>query len=219
MIRCLAVHGWAFGPSVFDLMVEELGKHEPTWEWEFVDLGFWGKGNTPEGNFDLAVGHSFGLMWLLEQDAVSFDRLVSLAGFSRFVGNRTFRAGVHRRLVAQMQRELLTCPAKLVERFWDECGRSGMVFNCKCENPDRERLNWGLEALKSYDRREQWDDLALPASRRLVVAATEDPIVSPALTNACFGGGSIEWVESNSHLLPMAKPVQCASLIRNLMSK
>lgn len=218
MIRCLWVHGWAFGPSVFDLMVKELEKRESAWRWEFVDFGFWGEGRIPSGHFDLAVGHSLGLNWLLDQDAVTFDRIVSLAGFTRFTGDRTFRAGVHRRLVTRMQQDLLVCPAKLVDRFWEECGHSEIDFRWKLGNPDRERLNWGLEALKDWDRREQWGDLAVPVCRRLVVAATSDPIVSSELSAACFGGESIEWVESHSHLLPLAQPIQCASLIQNLMS-
>ena len=77
------VHGWGFHAGIWADFVGHLDGAEVT----LVDLGFVAGG--PKGETDwpsdaIAVGHSLGLLWLLEAGEGRFRALVSVQGFDCF---------------------------------------------------------------------------------------------------------------------------------------
>ena len=82
-MRFVLVHGWGFHAGIFADFVSHLQGAEVT----LVDLGFVSGG--PKGASDwpedaIAVGHSLGLLWLLERGQSRFRALVSVQGFDCF---------------------------------------------------------------------------------------------------------------------------------------
>lgn len=213
----LLVHGWALTSAIWQPLARRLEARNPDYRFQRMDFGYFGPQERVAGHFEIAVGHSLGLLWLLEQTHITFDKIVSLAGFTRFYRDRQFKCGVPSRLLTKMQADLQADMPSLIQKFLQECGGPLGSWQVDLENSNFDRLNRGLYALKSWDRREQWNDLAVPATRRLVIAARSDPVVSAELTSACFSECSIHWLESDSHLLPLAEPDKCASLIQKLI--
>ena len=85
-MKALFVHGWGCGPEIWNPLVQCLSQSPDNRlsETTCLNLGFFGPSEIPAGHFDLAVGHSFGFLWLLEQQQLTFDRIVSINGFTRF---------------------------------------------------------------------------------------------------------------------------------------
>lgn len=224
-MRLLCVHGWACAPSVWQPMLERLTElmEGQTIQLTTVDLGFYSSESLEDlGQFDLAIGHSFGLLWLLESQLVRFDRLIAINGFTRFSAAEDFQCGWPHRIIQRMQRQLGRDPHQVVSDFlrkaWPSTDAETSDVNNDSTKPihfggtlDVERLNWALEALLNRDGREQWRAFEGP---KRAIAATKDPIVTVEHTNACFAGSDLQWLKSDCHLLPLKFPEICAALVR-----
>ena len=216
-MRILCVHGWAFGPAMWQAMNGRLVglMDDDALEIECADLGFYGESHLPSGHFDLAIGHSFGLLWLLDSGLAKFDRLVAVNGFTRFAATEDFQCGWPHRIIQRMRKGLASSADAVIAEFLKNSGLDqDAVASVSGGQPDVERLDWALEALINNDGREQWDKFGGP---RRVIAATKDNIVTTEHTNQCFSGGDIQWLKSDCHCLPVKFPEICAALIRELM--
>src|ERR1700735_2932938 len=94
----LLVHGWGFDAGFWDPVQERLGV-DAVVAW---DLGFFGAPSRPplpEGRPVVAVGHSFGLLWLLHHRPVAWRALVSVNGFACFTRRKDFPEGMVPRLL------------------------------------------------------------------------------------------------------------------------
>ena len=192
----LLVHGWGFDASLWDGVRAEL----PV-EAQAIDLGFFGGATAIPDHVEVAVGHSLGALWLLTERPDLGDRLVLVNGFPRFTAAPNFPAGVPPRMVERMARRLAEAPAEVVDAFRARC-EAGPAPG----TPDRDRLAWGLELLRSGDGR-----TALPGRPLSIIAGAADPIVPSAMTTASFGAG-VHWLDGG-HLLPLTHPQAVAAAI------
>lgn len=217
-MKILCVHGWAFGPELWRPMIDRLTDLMIGLDLEVscADLGFYGQDCIPSGHFDLAIGHSFGMLWLLESRLVKADRLVSINGFTRFSAAEDFQCGWPHRIVQRMRKGLGANYPKVIREFLANSAATGWTdsIGLSPETADVERLDWALEALINSDGREQWSAFDGP---QRVIAATRDQIVTREHTQQCFPDGDIQWLKSECHCLPLKFPEICAALIRELV--
>jgi len=173
------------------------------------DLGFFGAASQPElppGRPVLAVGHSFGLLWLLHQSNPAFRGVVSINGFTCFARRDDFPAGIAPRLLQRMQARLATDAAGVVTDFRSLCGVATPLPGA----PAVESLSAGLEALRNGDERHAMVTAAL--------CGASDSLVSPAMSRACFPGDKIHWHEGG-HMLPLSAPGWCAGQLSRLLDR
>ncbi|MGI9517892.1 MAG: hypothetical protein ACR2NP_12645, partial [Pirellulaceae bacterium] len=105
-MKVICVGGWACDDWLWERHTGRLRALLPDTEVEVTCLPAWGNFVFKEAmHFDLAVGHSLGLMWLLDHDQVSFERLVSIAGFTRFVSGEDFPGSPDRAAATQDEDE------------------------------------------------------------------------------------------------------------------
>ncbi len=200
----LFVHGWGFDASVWD----ELRSHYPPEDTLAWDLGFFGSPNQPalpKGRPILAVGHSFGLLWLLHEPGLRCDALVSINGFSCFAQRPDF-PGIALRVLARMCARVTSDAAGVVKDFRALCG----VLAPLPGDPDAPKLTAGLVALQNWDKR--------PAEVMAALCGTSDGLVSQEMSRACFADEKIYWHEGG-HMLPLTAASWCAGHLRELADK
>ena len=190
------VHGWGFHAGIWADVVTHLGPVEVT----FVDLGFVsggpkGKNEWPQDS--IAIGHSLGLLWLLQQGR-SFKGVVSVQGFDCFCCH------VPQSRVAALKRGLERDAGATLQAFWRSCGAAGFALP---EALNVSRLDEGLDWLMHWDARPAKQQLDCPM---LALAARDDPIVPPAMTEAIWNDTHIEWSRDGGHVLPLRHPRWCA---------
>ena len=201
------VHGWGFGPGVWNAVRDAL----PDGESVAVDLGFYGPpslphipaGRPPAGRSVVAVGHSIGAMWLLHEQPFAWDGLVLVNGFPRFTEGDGFAPATPRRVLDRMIARFDAAPQAVTTDFLRRCG-------CEAPPPDGlepARLGEALRALRDWDAREA---LTGPA---LALAGARDPIVPPAMTEQALSGFDTAWHPEGGHLLPLTAPDWCAERI------
>ena len=194
-MRILCVHGWAFGPAMWQAMNGRLVglMDDDALEIECADLGFYGESHLPSGHFDLAIGHSFGLLWLLDSGLAKFDRLVAVNGFTRFAATEDFQCGWPHRIIQRMRKGLASSADTVIAEFLKNSGLDqDAVASVSGGQPDVERLDWALEALINNDGREHGTNSAgreeLSRRPRTTSSRPNIPInASPAVT---FSGSS-----------------------------
>jgi pimeloyl-[acyl-carrier protein] methyl ester esterase len=202
----LLVHGWGFDAAFWQPLRCALRDFDSV-AW---DLGFCGRPARPPlpaGRPVIAVGHSFGFLWLLHHRPVAWRALVSINGFPRFTRCPDFPVGVARRLLDRMLARLADEPRAVYDEFMARCGATvgGEVAL------DKAALAAGLAALTDWDGRPQGSTVAVD----LVLAGLNDPIAPPNLTEMAFAGRVVEW-QSGGHLLPRQAPDWCAGRLRRL---
>ncbi len=194
------VHGWGFHAGVWN----EIVRHLPGGSVSLVDLGFIAGGPPSAHDWPedaVAVGHSLGLLWLLEQER-PFRALVSIQGFDCFcchiAGSR----------VAAMREALARDAAATLAAFWRACGT---VAFAPAAALDVARLDQGLDWLMHWDARAKRARLTCPM---LALAARDDAIVPAAMTEAIWqeesAAPSVIWSERGGHALPLRHPEWCA---------
>jgi pimeloyl-[acyl-carrier protein] methyl ester esterase len=199
-MHLVLVHGWGFNAGFWRGVLNHLPGATTT----LVDLGFIGE--DPECTEDwpqdaVAVGHSLGVLWLLHQAATkgcSFGGLVSIQGFD------CFRCHVPRSRVAAMRRELKRDAGATLNTFWDACGTEAFAPK---EALNVDRLDQGLGWLMDWDARAAKKGLACPT---LALAARDDAVVPPAMSEAIWPDDMIHWSPDGGHVLPLRHPEWCA---------
>ncbi|MFZ2018426.1 MAG: hypothetical protein WAU90_07105 [Methyloceanibacter sp.] len=195
-MRFVLVHGWGFHAGIFADFISYLEGAEVT----LVDLGFVAGGPRAASQWPkdaIAVGHSLGLLWLLERGGGRFRALVSVQGFDCFCCH------VAPSRLAALKRGLERDPGETLQAFWRSCGASGFALP-KALNVAR--LDQGLDWLMNWDARKARQDLACPV---LALAARDDVIVPPSMSEAIWGEGII-WSPDGGHVLPLKHPDWCA---------
>jgi pimeloyl-[acyl-carrier protein] methyl ester esterase len=195
-MRFVLVHGWGFHAGIFADFIGHLQGAEVT----LVDLGFVAGG--PKGASEwpedaIAVGHSLGLLWLLERGRGRFRALVSVQGFDCFCCH------VAPSRLAALKRGLEREPGGTVQAFWRSCGASGFALP---EALNVARLDEGLDWLMTWDARNARRDLTCPV---LALASRDDVIVPPSMSEAIWGENII-WSLDGGHVLPLKHPRWCA---------
>ena len=191
------VHGWGFHAGIWADVIGHLQGAEIT----LVDLGFVSGG--PKGETDwpsgaIAVGHSLGLLWLLQHGGGRFRGLVSVQGFDCFCCH------IPPSRVAALKRGLEREPHGTLQAFWRSCGAAGFAL------PDAlnvARLDEGLDWLMHWDARKAKDELACPV---LALAARDDAIVPASMSEAIWQDVDIKWSQDGGHVLPLRHPRWCA---------
>jgi pimeloyl-[acyl-carrier protein] methyl ester esterase len=203
----LLVHGWGFDASFWAPMRAALDGIECV-AW---DLGFLGSPSYPALPSDrpvVAVGHSFGFLWLLRERPVVWQTLVAINGFPRFVAGDDFPQGVPPRVIDRMIGRFAETPEKVYADFLGRCG----VDHPRALGLDHKTLADGLNGLRHWDGRSR---IAALGPVDLALAGRADPIAPMSLTESGFAGTDIRWHESG-HLLPLQAPAWCAAQLRGL---
>lgn len=195
------VHGWGFGPGVWDATRAAL----PAGDSVAVDLGYFGPPAVPPppaGRPVVAVGHSFGALWLLHERPFAWDGFVAVNGFARFTEAEGYAPATPRRVIDRMIARFDAAPDAVLGEFRRRCG-------CTDDPPaaDAERLGAGLRALRD------WDARAAMGAPLLALAGRCDPIVPPAMSERAFAGHRLDWHAEGGHLLPVTDPTWCAGRI------
>ncbi|MBF0621760.1 MAG: hypothetical protein HQL54_07500 [Magnetococcales bacterium] len=224
-LHVLFVHGWGFGPGCWHALLDELTPSTQNNSTRF-NLGFSGPIRTsfPDDAPFIAVGHSLGFAWLLNELAQQPDRfhaqcrgLVSINGFSRFSQHKTFPAGVPVRIMRRMASQLGSDPAAVLKQFQENSGLLQLGGVPKHSNAEKKRLTKGLSWLEKWDHRQTLDNWSGPL---LILASEDDRIVSPTLTQACFSSldnTKPHWSRTGSHVLPLSRPDWCANHIEDFI--
>jgi pimeloyl-[acyl-carrier protein] methyl ester esterase len=196
-MRFVLVHGWGFHAGIFADLVANLDGAETT----LIDLGFVSGG--PKGATDwpadaVAIGHSLGLLWLLEQGGGRFRGLVSIQGFDCFCRH------VSPSRIAALKRGLEREPGGTLQTFWRSCGAAGFAL---AQALNVARLDEGLDWLMHWDGRKAKQELACPV---LALAARDDAIVPASMSEAIWEDTGIIWSQDGGHVLPLRHPGWCA---------
>jgi pimeloyl-[acyl-carrier protein] methyl ester esterase len=196
-MHVVLVHGWGFHAGIWADVVGHLGDAQVT----LVDLSFVAGG--PKGSAEwpgdaIAVGHSLGLLWLLKEGRGRFKGLVSIQGFDRFCTH------VPQSRVAALKRGLDRDPGGTMQSFWQSCGAPGFALPGALNVA---QLDQGLDWLMHWDARDAKERLDCTM---LALAARDDPIVPPAMTEAVWQGTKIIWSPDGGHVLPLRHPRRCA---------
>ncbi|MBF0214564.1 MAG: alpha/beta fold hydrolase [Magnetococcales bacterium] len=213
----LLVHGWGFGAGVWHPVRRALAPAKV----RTLDLGFYGSPNLtlpPEDSF-VAVGHSLGFLWLTRQleypdFAARCRGLVAINGFCRFSRAPDYPLGVAGRILERMAARLKEEPVEVLSLFQRQGGlERPLSIPAESLNPHllADGLNWLAE----------WDTRALLAAWTrplLVIASSDDRVVTPEMTRAQFDHltpNPLHWLPDGGHLLPLSRPERCASLIHS----
>lgn len=196
-MRFVLVHGWGFHAGIFADLISHLEGAETT----LIDLGFVSGG--PKGETDwpsdaIAIGHSLGLLWLLEQGGGRFRGLVSIQGFDCFCCH------IVPSRIAALKRGLEREPGGTLQAFWRSCGAAGFALP---EALNVARLDEGLDWLMHWDARKAKQELACPV---LALAARDDAIVPASMSEAIWEDTGIIWSQDGGHVLPLRHPRWCA---------
>lgn len=201
----LLAHGWGFGPDLWNGVRAAL-----PYDTLVADLGFFGAPAMPcppAARPVVAVGHSFGGLWLLRERPVAWDALALVNGFPRFTEGDGFAPATPRRLLDRMITRFGAAPDAVTADFRHRCGSDAPPP----AGLDAARLGEGLRALRDWDARDGLGDG--PDGALTVLAGDADPIVPPAMTEAAFAGHPIDWCAGGGHLLPLTHPDWCAARI------
>ncbi|MBF0348173.1 MAG: hypothetical protein HQL81_10945, partial [Magnetococcales bacterium] len=184
--KLLLVHGWGFGPGFWRPLIRALGD----WETQRLDLGFFGppRLELPQSGPWVAIGHSTGFMWILNQLHQEPMKshcvgLVSLMGFSRFVRGPDFPHGVDRRILNKMTAELTHDSNQVLDRFMAMGGVDRPLSGLRAQG-DEYALARGLNWLATWDERPALQGWNRPW---LALALQDDGIVNEKMTRDCFG--------------------------------
>ena len=150
----------------------------------------------PAGRPVVAVGHSFGGLWLLHERPFAWDGLVLVNGFPRFAEGDGFAPATPRRLLDRMIARFDAAPEAVTGDFLHRCG----VEAPRPEGLDAARLGAALRALRD------WDARAALVGPALALAGAQDPIVPPAMTEQAVAGIDVGWHADGGHLLPLTAP-------------
>ena len=203
-MRLVYVHGWGFGADFWQPLEEQLGAGQ------CLDLGYHGASaleiSAPDAPY-VAIGHSFGVMWLLRHCADHpWRALISINGFARFTKAEGFEDGVHPRILTRMIKGFDGAPEAVYGDFLKLCGQ----VHPRHGDLDAPRLLADLNALADWDERETLARCSAPV---LALAGGADQVVPRAMSAAAFAAHTLEILDGGDHLLPQSAPAWCAERI------
>lgn len=203
----ILMHGWGYDATLWDNVASHLAPLTVT----KLEAGYFGAApflTLPTRPF-IAIGHSAGGQWFLQQDLSDCRAVILINSFTRFTRGVDFPHGQAPAILTRMSRRLAIAPRDVTSTFRKNIGDSS-TFN----NPMTDRLVTGLADLAACDARYQARIMAPPL---YALAGSDDPLVPPALSRACFEDlHHLAWAEGG-HVLPRTQPHLCARFIRNIL--
>ncbi len=213
-------HGWGLTGAFWDRLREAL----PEYAHAVIDQGYsGGTSHTPWSDATrwIAVGHSKGWADALHypnqhHGAPEWAATVSLCGFTHFCARHADDAGQARRVVERMVKVFGKAPHEVLNDFLSRCELADCL-------PDSDQalalpaLQADLTALIDMDVSHLFKARALP---HLALAAQDDVIVSPALSEAAWSGApqtQLLWHPTGGHALGHAHADWCAQAIRRFV--
>lgn len=199
MMRLVFIHGWGFDRHFWQALRPHLAKFDSI----DVELGFLGEARTiPDfAPKDVLIGHSLGFLWGITHYP-HWHRWVAINSFARFVGDC-----VPKTTLRVMQRNLQRDAAQTLATLYTRLGYQGALPPLI----DEAALSEGLDWLATRDA-----TTAAPASKGLVIASTQDPLVPPSASEAL--AAKIVWMPAATHLLPIQEPHRCAKSIQDFLT-
>lgn len=204
----LFVHGWGLSADMWDAVRRELAEFPSV----TVELGFRSRAIVPQLSGPVVgIGHSLGLAWLIRNRPAPFTALIGINAFARFMRHKHIEPGIDGRVLARMRARCALDSRVVVGEF---LSRSGLPEPPPGGDYNSERLLEGLDWLRDWDLRAD----AAQEGRLFVMAAEDDPIVTPGMVTADFQGRRIDWSPTGKHLLPLLEPQWCAAHIRQYVA-
>jgi pimeloyl-ACP methyl ester carboxylesterase len=206
----LFVHGWGFDSRFWDALRGVLIDIDSA-AW---DLGFFGPASQPvppAGRSVIAIGHSFGVLWLLKHRPFPWQALIAINGFTRFTRSTNFPEGIEPRWLTRMQAGLAEDPGRVVDAFRRRCGAAPIVTPIADDGP----LQVGLDGLAHWDERL---DAGQAGGIDLALCGKADPVVAVTMSQRCFAEPTLRW-HAGGHLLPQQDPDWCARHIRTVWER
>lgn len=198
-------HGWGFDAQALAPLQQALQRQFPDAAFAVFDLGFTGSSHIPRldpGTDWIAVGHSWGFAWLVQQP-VPWKAAVAINGFTRYGQRAGKEGGVTRRVVNAMLAQLPAEPRAVVEEFRRHCGAQAATP----DSLDRATLQEHLERLRELE-------IGLPDFPILALATLDDTVVPITLARACFTRPDIVLREyAGDHMRLLHEPHIIASTI------
>ncbi|AEI38099.1 alpha/beta fold hydrolase [Zymomonas mobilis] len=204
--RFLFVHGWGFDKNFWNAVRQNLGEHLGS----SLDFGYFDKANL---DYDwsqpfIAIGHSLGFLWLLQQPLFACSGLISINGFTRFSASDDWPLGIPKRITERMLIGISRNPAIVIQQFRHR-------LNYEASLPDAfnlSALEGGLRLLLEQNNHrvcQTWSE------KIAALSGDADPILPAALTKACFAKPiALQWQKDGGHLLPLTNPKICANFIQ-----
>ncbi|MFC0205248.1 alpha/beta fold hydrolase [Novosphingobium soli] len=202
-MKLFFAHGWGFDRHFWTPLATLLERFEQVVD----DRGYFGAPRAAAvAGRCIAVAHSFGAMRVLAEPPPGLAGIVAINGFERFSAVPG-RAGVPLRVIDRMLRRFEVEPLAVLAEFRRTCG---------AEVPptaiDAAPLRADLLRLR---------DAAPPLPSVPVVAlhGGSDPLLPPAMRDACFAGAAVRRIEHAGcgHLLPREAPALCAAAVRGMV--
>lgn len=198
------VHGWGFGPSVWQSLAPLL----PDFDKTFADRGYFGGSGDdwPDGPA-VWIAHSFGTMLALGAISPRCRGLVAINGFDRFTSDSAsagWPVRVLDRMIARLKRE----PDQTVADFRNRCGSESAAGKAMPQPLVRD-----LAALRDGDCRVAAADLKVPV---LSLHGAIDPLLPEDMRAQTLRGAphAAHAVHPDAgHLLPLQQPQWCAGQI------
>ena len=202
-MHAVFVHGWGYHAGLWKDVIALC----PELSVSLVDLGFVAGGpvgveTLPENS--IAIGHSLGLLWLLQQEQ-RFRAVVSVQGFDCFCCH------VPTARVEAMRRGLKQNAAATLGNFWRSCGAPDFADR---EDLNVDKLDEGLEWLMNWNATGKAAALDCPV---LALAARDDPIVPTTMSASIWGEQNVTWSDEGGHALPLRRPEWCADRIQGFV--
>lgn len=207
----LLVHGWGFDRTLWaDLRAALKVGGQQVAE---ADFGYFGDPSIPQPTGPVvAIGHSFGAMWLLRRPPPHCVAFIAINGFDRFTeGDGS--AGTARRVVDRMLTRFDAAPEAVTDDFRRRCGATRPTPGGLRPG----RLREDLLTLRDGDERAAARAWSGPM---LSLQGGRDPILPAALRDEAFGGaaGLRRAVRPEAgHLLPLTDAPWCAAEIRRFL--
>jgi pimeloyl-ACP methyl ester carboxylesterase len=197
------LHGWGYDASFWRPLQDHLPEAETlTW-----DLGYFGDQSMALPDREaFAIGHSYGLLWLLRHRPFPWRGLVSINGFPRFAVAEDFPYGVPLPQLERLRASVAEATLPALAGFRQRCGDPVPPPG----TPDQTRLLDTLDHLRDWDARPALPDLAL--------CGETDKVVPAALSRAAFPSAITHW-HKGGHLLPQQDPEWCAEQIRTWLKR
>lgn len=207
MTAVVLVHGWGLGPDLWDAVAQRLPAPPVR-----LDLGYFG---APRVDIRpgpvIAVGHSFGCMWLLRHWPEGCAGLLAINGFARFSAAPDFPEGSPRRPLDRMIARFAEAPDVVATAFLERCGGAAPPAPI-----DQARGAEDLLALRDQDERARCAALAVPVR---ALCGGRDLVAPPQMCVAALPGARAMVMEGHGHLLPLTAPDTCARAIAELTAE
>ena len=203
-MKTVFVHGWGGDAHYWQDLVPLLSFEEP----EFVELGFTGLAPSMPSIGDekaVFVTHSLGTLFALKNYQKNIAGLISINGFT------AFKDFTDERVLKAMQLGLKKDPLKQMQRFYLSADMK------PSKDLDAERLEEGLEWLKSWDQRAAFETLQDHAVPILAIVGEQDKIVPIKAVKEQLGNVTAH--EQAGHNIAQQYPQWCAEQIKRFVKE